>query len=122
MKRAPTNALAFVLVLLVSPGAAYADDFEPIEDEDAFRDEIVGKRLVYERGGTVIFLEDGTFGGDFSGSPVTGEWRWDEKRVCHQLSIGAKRYDYDCRMPEIDRRKVRFIQEDGHSFGIARIH
>lgn len=109
-------------VIGVKPG--HADEFKPIEKEAAFRAKVVEKRLVYERGGTVVFLRDGTFAGDFAGSPVTGEWRWDDDnaRVCHQLSIGEKKYDRDCRVPEVDRRKIRFVQEDGHSFGIARIH
>ena len=110
-----------LLTLPVILHALPALAFEPVEDEDAFVDRVVERRLQYERGGTVIFRADGTFGGAFAGSAVTGEWVWEEDRVCHKLSVGAKDYPRDCRMPQIEGRRIRFMREDGTTFGVATI-
>lgn len=118
--------LCFAL-FCVSAGVASAQDedeeFKPIEKEGVFLSAVVGKRLVYENGAVVIFQKDGRMGGDFKGSIIDGIWKWDEdkKAVCHHLSVGRKKYEPTCRVPQVEGRKIRFLQEDGHFYGVARI-
>lgn len=98
-----------------------ADRFKRIMTEEDFVKEVVNKRLIYESGAVVMFLQDKTFGGDFSGSRVWGEWVWREDRICHQFNVGEKRYKVTCKVPQIAERRIRFIREDGSSYGIAKI-
>jgi len=49
-------------------------EFERILTEEEFVEKVVGKRLFYDSGAVVVFLEDRTFGGGFSGSRIWGEW------------------------------------------------
>jgi len=96
-------------------------EFERILTEEAFVKQVVGKRLFYESGAVVVFLDDRTFGGGFSGSRIWGEWVWREDRLCHQFNIGEKRYKVECKVPQIADKKLRFIREDGSSYGVAKI-
>ena len=89
--------------------------------EEDFIKQVVGKTLVYESGAVIIFLEDKNFGGGFSGSTVWGEWVWREDRICHQMNNGEKRYKVTCKVPQILKKKVRFIREDGSFYGVAKI-
>jgi hypothetical protein len=101
--------------------SAHADDFERIETEEEFFEKIVAKRLEYQSGAIVVFTPEGTFDGGFSGSPVWGEWVWRDDTICHQINIGEKRYKVTCKTPQILGKKVRFLREDGSSYGEARI-
>lgn len=105
----------------ISQDAKDAEEFERIFKEEDFVEKVVGKRLFYESGAVVLFLEDRTFGGGFSGSRIWGEWVWREDRLCHQMNIGEKRYKVECKVPQIAEKKIRFIREDGSSYGIAKI-
>ena len=98
-----------------------SEEFERILTEEEFVKQVVGKRLFYDSGAVIVFLEDRTFGGGFSGSRVWGEWVWREDRMCHQINIGEKRYKVECKVPQIAKKKLRFIREDGSSYGIAKI-
>ena len=105
----------------LSQDAKESKEFERILTEEEFVERVVGKRLFYESGAAVQFLEDRTLGGGFSGSRIWGEWVWREDRLCHQLNIGEKRYKVECKVPQIAERKIRFIREDGSSYGVAKI-
>ena len=100
---------------------AEEEDFERILTEEEFVKQVVGKTLVYDSGAVIIFLADRNFGGGFSGSTVWGEWVWREDRVCHQMNIGEKRYKVTCKVPQILKNRIRFIREDGSSYGVAKI-
>jgi len=118
------SILIFPLLLLSSAAAQDAKDpkeFERILTEEEFVKQVVGKRLFYESGAVVVFLADRTFGGGFSGSRIWGEWVWREDRMCHQFNIGEKRYKVECKVPQIAEKKIRFIREDGSSYGVAKI-
>ena len=110
-----------IVALSGVPEAQAEDEYKRILKEEDFLEKLIGKRLIYESGAVVIFLEDGTFGGSFSGSPVWGEWQWREDRICHQMNIGEKRYKVECKVPQIGKKRIRFIREDGSSYGIAKI-
>ncbi len=122
--------IAFLLLqtLVLAPAFAQESDrtkkkkeYERILTEEEFVKQVVGKRLFYDSGAVVVFLEDRTFGGGFSGSRVWGEWVWREDRLCHQMNIGEKRYKVECKVPQIAKKKIRFIREDGSSYGVAKI-
>lgn len=114
--------LVSLMLFAGCPASATDEEFQSIEEEKDFIKRVVGKRLVYENGAVVIFREDGRMAGGFKGSVIDGIWEWREDQgVCHHLSIGRKKYKPSCRIPEIDGRKIRFVQEDGHIYGVARI-
>lgn len=119
MKETPLFQGVMLLFLMAFP--ANADNFKTIETEEAFVEQIVDKRLEYQSGAVVIFQPERTFGGDFSGSPVWGEWVWRDDQLCHQINIGEKRYKVTCKLPQISGRKIRFLREDGSFYGEARI-
>jgi len=95
--------------------------FQRIVTEENFVAEVVGRQLVYESGAIIIFLEDNTFAGGFSGSRVWGEWVWRDEQLCHQMNVGEKRYKVACKVPQIQDKKIRFIREDGSFYGLAKI-
>lgn len=119
--------VGFSLSLLLFWASAFAQEakeskeFERILTEEEFVKQVVGKRLFYESGAVIMFVEDRTFGGGFSGSRIWGEWVWREDRMCHQINIGEKRYKVECKVPQIAENKIRFIREDGSSYGVAKI-
>ncbi len=121
------RSIGILFLGLFLPTLAFAQDakdpkeFERILTEEAFVKQVVGKRLFYESGAVVVFLDDRTFGGGFSGSRIWGEWVWREDRLCHQFNIGEKRYKVECKVPQIADKKLRFIREDGSSYGVAKI-
>jgi len=110
-----------LLVPAFAQDAKRSKEFERILTEEEFVKQVVGKRLFYESGAVVVFLSDNTFGGGFSGSRIWGEWEWREDRMCHQFNIGEKRYKVECKVPQIGKKKIRFIREDGTSYGVAKI-
>ncbi len=97
------------------------DEYERIVTEEDFVERIVGKTLEYESGAVIIFLEDRSFGGGYSGSRVWGEWVWREDQLCHQMNIGEKRYKVACKVPQIMKKRLRFVREDGSFYGVAKI-
>jgi len=113
--------LSFAHASAVAQDTKDADEYERILTEEAFVEQVVGKRLFYDSGAVIVFLADRTFGGGFSGSRIWGEWVWREDRMCHQINIGEKRYKVECKVPQISKKKVRFIREDGSSYGVAKI-
>jgi len=122
------NACCLVLLLPVFSVNAqdggtrnFDDEYERIATEEDFVKRIVGRALEYDTGAVIIFLEDRTFGGGYSGSRVWGEWVWREDRLCHQMNIGEKRYKVACKIPEIMKKRIRFIREDGSFYGLAKI-
>lgn len=121
-------SLCLVALTLTFANAATAQEtkknkeYERILTEEDFVKEVVGKSLSYDSGAVVIFLEDRTFGGGFSGSQIWGEWVWREDRLCHQFNVGEKRYKVTCKIPQLGDEKIRFIREDGSSYGIADIN
>ena len=97
------------------------DEYERIVSEEDFVERVVGKTLEYESGAVIIFLEDRSFGGGYSGSRVWGEWGWREDQLCHQMNIGEKRYKVACKIPQIMKKRLRFVREDGSFYGVAKI-
>lgn len=121
--RSSRSWLGFMMLaaFLACSSAFAEDDFERIMTEEDFIKQVVGKTLIYESGAVIIFLEDRSFTGGFSGSNVWGEWVWREDRVCHQMNIGEKRYKVACKVPQILKKTIRFIREDGSFYGLAKI-
>jgi len=116
-----TTVAGLALSVFLVQSAKAENEFEKISTEEAFVERVVGKRLGYDSGAVVVFLEDRTFGGGFSGSPVWGEWVWRDEQLCHQMNIGEKRYKVACKIPEISEKRIRFIREDGSFYGLAKI-
>ncbi len=124
------TVLFLFLMTIVSAPSAYAqsgsqrdhdDEYERIVTEEDFVERVVGKTLEYESGAVIIFLQDRSFGGGYSGSRVWGEWVWREDQLCHQMNIGEKRYKVACKIPQIMKKRLRFIREDGSFYGVAKI-
>jgi len=99
----------------------FDEEYERIVTEEDFVKRVVGKRLLYESGAAIVFLEDRSFGGGYSGSRVWGEWVWRDDQLCHQMNIGEKRYKVACKIPQIMKKRIRFVREDGSFYGDAKI-
>lgn len=121
MFRNTLKSFGFIGLISSNASAASAEDYKRLEKEEDFVEAVVGKQLIYDDGAVVIFLEDRTLGGAFSGSRIWGEWVWRDDRVCHQVNVGEKRYKVDCREPQVDGEKIRFLREDGSFYGVAKI-
>lgn len=117
MNKKISFAMAILALSLLVPTAKAFDRLSVTE----FQAQVVGKSLKYERGGRLIFAEDGTISGTFPGGSASGSWQWVESKVCSKISIGAKDYPQSCRFPETEGDKIRFVQHGGKVFGEATI-
>ncbi|MGF1554221.1 MAG: hypothetical protein ACFBWO_17215 [Paracoccaceae bacterium] len=86
--------------------------WRPIEDPASFYVEAVGRKLVSGED-HIVFLNDGRIAGFYDGAALTGNWRWDDDRLCRTASIGARRLYPDCQLVAVDGDRLRIVRENG---------
>ncbi|WP_299730175.1 hypothetical protein [uncultured Tateyamaria sp.] len=101
-------------VALASGTPALADGFKPILTEDAFRTQVVGKRLLHGED-HMTFRANGQLAGNFGGKRLKGGWAWRERYWCRTLTTHSK--NTDCQTWETDGRTFRVKREFGKGGG-----
>ena len=83
-----------------------------ITTEQEYRDEVVGKKLITERG-YVVTHEDGTVSGKVGGKKLTGKWWWKGKYFCRTIKLGGRSFGQDCQTQFLEGDKLTGRRKKG---------
>ena len=109
MKTFLITGIALALALGTS-GSAVADTFKPINTEAAFREQVVGKKLMFGKD-YVTARANGKVVGNFGGKALQGAWTWRDQYWCRTLTTHAK--NTDCQTWETDGKVFRVTRQRG---------
>ncbi len=98
------------LVALLLPAQVWA--FEPVVDGAEFRRLVLGQELT-RLGIRLEVRADGQITGRGLGSPVSGQWRWQDGYFCRSLYWGERDLGTDCQAVQREGDEMRFITERG---------
>ena len=94
------------------PSSKTVSSKKRITTEQAFRDLLVGRKLSIENGYSILH-EDGSLGGEFGESPLTGTWSWEGKFLCRIARHGNKNLGLDCLAVAVSGDNVTFTRKKG---------
>ena len=101
-----------LFVSTASVGAANAEGFVRLTEENGFRDVVEGRDL--KRFGIRLqVLDDGQITGRAFGQKVTGAWRWEGGYFCRDLFVGGDELGANCQQVEIRGNTMRFTSDRG---------
>lgn len=83
-----------------------------ITTEQAFRERLVGKRMVPKPGYFVIH-SDGTMSGEFRGQMFTGTWSWEGEYFCREGRIGNTAIPGGCQVVIASGKDLVFVRQKG---------
>lgn len=109
MKTHVLKGIALMLTISLS-GPAMADAFKPITTEAAFREQVVGKKLLFGDD-HVTARANGKLVGNFGGKALKGVWAWRDQYWCRTLTTHAK--NTDCQTWEVDSNIFRITRQRG---------
>jgi hypothetical protein len=110
MLRALTTAL-----ILATPVAAGANDFQPIKDKGDFLSLIQDRELrigIYNL--SLNVLPDGKIEGSALGWGITGKWQWQDGYFCREMDWSGMEIEYNCQLVEANGdERLRFTVDKG---------
>jgi hypothetical protein len=110
MLRAVTTAL-----ILASPVAAVASDFQQVRDKGEFLSLIEERELrigMYKL--SLNVLPDGRIKGSALGWDITGSWQWQDGYFCREMDWSGMAIDYNCQLVEANgEERLRFTVDKG---------
>lgn len=101
-----------VSVALFLPQVGAAEQFQPVRDQDTFLEVVEGRDLT-RFGITLEVTPAGEIRGRAFGTPVTGEWRWQDGYFCRDLFWGERDLGANCQEVRVNGDRVRFISDRG---------
>ena len=107
----PPSALAFAATVVLTEQAA-AEGFQPVRDENTFIEVVEGRDLT-RFGITLEVTSAGQIRGRAFGTPVTGQWRWQDGYFCRDLFWGDTDLGANCQEVRVQGDRVRFISDRG---------
>jgi hypothetical protein len=110
-KRALAIAAAIV-TMLASPVAIAAQPFDVVQSRDTFVSLVQGKEL-RRFGIRLTVTPDGTIQGRAFGTPVTGQWAWDNGYFCRDLFLGEDDLGFNCQLVQVNGETLRFTSDQG---------
>jgi hypothetical protein len=103
------------ILLLSSPAAAQASDFQPVRDKGAFLTLVQDRELrigMYNL--SLNLLPDGRIEGSALGWDITGSWQWQDGYFCREMDWSGMAIDYNCQLVEArDDERLRFTVDKG---------
>ncbi|SIO51258.1 hypothetical protein SAMN05444722_2916 [Rhodovulum sp. ES.010] len=109
MSRTVLGAAALA-VLCAAPVSA--EGFRPVESRATFVSLVHGKDL-RRMGVKLAVTPRGQVVGQAFGKRVSGDWRWDGKYFCPDLTYGDRAIGPDCQAVQVRGTTVRFITDRG---------
>jgi hypothetical protein len=110
MLRAISTAL-----ILASPVAAEATDFQPIKEKGDFLSLVQDRDLrigIYNL--TLNVLPDGKIKGSALGWEITGKWQWQDGYFCREMDWSGMPIEYNCQLVEASgAERMRFTVDRG---------
>lgn len=110
MLRAITTVL-----LLATPAAATANDFQQVKDKSDFLSLIQNRELrigVYNL--SLNVLPDGRITGSALGWGISGTWSWQDGYFCREMDWSGMAINYNCQLVEANgAERMRFTVDRG---------
>lgn len=104
-----------LLAFLLATSPAFANDYQPVMDKDAFLELVAGKELrngLYDL--SLFVTPDGQINGDALGWKITGTWSWKDGYFCREMDWEGYAIPYNCQLVETrEGRIVRFTVDRG---------
>lgn len=104
--------LFLTLALVLQVGAAKAEGFRIVDDNDRFVSLIEGREL-RRLGITLTVSPEGEIAGRAFGAPVRGEWRWEGGYFCRDLFWNNTDLGYNCQLVQENGATLRFTSDRG---------
>lgn len=105
------HVLAIAAAVLLA-GPATAEEFRTISDENSFLTALKGRALT-RFGIRLAVTPEGRIEGRAFGTPVTGDWRWQDGYFCRSLFYGAQDLGPNCQQVKLKGDTLRFISDRG---------
>lgn len=107
--------IAWVLLFVLGGGAAAAQDFRPVTERSAFLDLLDGRSLRLALFAIELDVTaDGKINGRALGSPVTGQWTWQDGYFCRRMDWSGTEIAQNCQLVEArGRSEMRFTVDRG---------
>ena len=94
-------------------GTSAESDYFQMTEFTAFEGGVIGKKLLYKpnESNHITIDADGTWKGTWNGSPIFGEWEWDDAAFCRTINTGEP----DCQTVEMSSTydSLRFTRDRG---------
>lgn len=104
-----------IVLMLATPLAAGASDFEPIKDKDDFVSLVKDRELrigIYNL--SLNVLPDGKIKGRALGWDITGSWQWQDGYFCREMDWSGMAIAYNCQLVEANgAERMRFTVDKG---------
>jgi hypothetical protein len=97
---APAIAGAF-MAFIASAETAAAEAFNVVSSRDSFVSLIEGREL-RRFGIRLTVTSDGTIQGRAFGTPVTGQWNWNDGYFCRDLFYGEDDLGFNCQLVQVN--------------------
>jgi hypothetical protein len=105
-------SLALAAASLLAAETAAAEQFQPLRDQRAFVGLVQGRDLT-RFGIRLEVTPAGEIKGSAFGTPVTGEWRWQDGFFCRELYWGERDLGPNCQEVQVNGETLRFISDRG---------
>jgi hypothetical protein len=103
------------ILMLSTPFAATANEFEPVKEKDTFLSLIENRELriaIYNL--SLNVLPDGKIKGSALGWDITGSWRWQDGYFCREMDWSGMPIEFDCQLVEANGdERLRFTVDKG---------
>ena len=110
-KRALAVAAA-IFTIFATPGAIAAEPLSVVSSRDSFVSLVQGKEL-RRFGIRLTVTPDGAIQGRAFGTPVTGQWAWDNGYFCRDLFWGDDDLGFNCQLVQAHGETLRFTSDQG---------
>lgn len=98
---------------LCAPLPAFAEGFAPVREKSEFVGLISGKALT-SFGISLTVSPGGAIKGRAFGTPVTGNWNWNNGLFCRDLAYGNTEIAPNCQLVERKGSTLRFTSDAGN--------
>jgi hypothetical protein len=105
-------SLALAAASLIAAETAAAESFQPLRDQRAFVGLVQGRDLT-RFGIRLEVTPAGEIKGSAFGTPVTGQWRWQDGYFCRDLYWGERDLGPNCQEVQVNGETLRFISDRG---------
>lgn len=101
-----------IAALLAAPLPALAEGFSPVREKSEFVGLINGKALT-RFGISLNVSPKGAIKGKAFGTPVTGNWNWQNGLFCRDMAYGSTEIPANCQLVERKGSTLRFTSDAG---------
>jgi hypothetical protein len=105
-------SLALAAASMIAAETAAAEQFQPLRDQRSFVGLVQGRDLT-RFGIRLEVTPAGEIRGSAFGTPVTGQWRWQDGYFCRDLFWGERDLGPNCQEVQVNGETLRFISDRG---------